>query len=61
MKEEKYYLEMDRYDRSILINALNELRSKQLSEDRPADPINELTEAPLRKSRNMTCRTNEER
>ena len=39
MKEEKYYLEMDRYDRSILINALNELRSKQLSEDRPADPI----------------------
>lgn len=65
MKEEKYYLEMDRYDRSILINALNELRSKQLSEDRPADPINELilkvSEAPLRKSRNMTCRANEER
>ncbi len=65
MKEEKYYLEMDRYDRSILINALNEIRSKQLSEDRPADPINELilkvSEAPLRKSRNMTCRTNEER
>lgn len=65
MKEEKYYLEMDRYDKSILINALNELRSKQLSEERPADPINELilkvSEAPLRKGRNMTCRADAER
>lgn len=65
MKEEKYYLEMDGYDKNILINALNELRNKQLSDNCPAEPVNELimkvSEAPLRKSRSMTCRADEER
>jgi len=35
-------LEFDRYEWRIVINALNELRTKQIRENRPTDPVDEL-------------------
>jgi len=65
MKEDRFYLEMDRYDKNILLNALNELRTKGLKEERPVDPINELiiriSEAPLKKHKALGSRSDEER
>lgn len=40
--ERKLILEMDSYDRNILLNALNDLRTKQIREGLPTDPIDEL-------------------
>jgi len=42
MKEEKYHLALDRYDRNILMNALNTLRENQIKEERPTDPVDDL-------------------
>lgn len=65
MKEDRFHLEMDRYDKNILLNALNELRTKGLKEERPVDPINELiiriSEAPLKKHKVLGSRSDEER
>ena len=53
MKEERYHLELDRYDKNIVLNALNTLRNQQVREERPTDPVDELiikvSEAPLRR------------
>ena len=35
-------LEIDEYEQGILINALNLLRNKQIREQRPTDPIDDL-------------------
>ena len=35
-------IEIDEYEQGILINALNLLRSQQIREGRPTDPVNEL-------------------
>ena len=35
-------IEIDEYEQGILINALNLLRSQQIREKRPTDPIDEL-------------------
>lgn len=35
-------LQFDRYEIGIMINALNELRNKQIREERPTDPVDEL-------------------
>ena len=35
-------LEIDEYEQGILINALNLLRSQQIREKRPTDPIDDL-------------------
>ena len=35
-------LEIDEYEQGILINALNLLRNKQIRENRPTDPIDDL-------------------
>ena len=40
--ERKLILEMDSYDRNILLNALNDLRTKQIREGLPTDPVDEL-------------------
>ena len=65
MKEERYHIALDRYDRNIVINALNTLRTKQLQEERPTEPVDELirtvAEAPTRKIRVLPCRCHEER
>ena len=34
--------EFDRYEIGIMIRALNELRNKQIREERPTDPVDEL-------------------
>ena len=65
MKEERYHLALDVYDKNIVIRALNTLRTQQLQEERPTDPVDELIEtvahAPTRKVRVMPCKCREER
>ena len=54
-KEEKKYIGIDMYEEGAVIKALNEMRTKQLSEGRPTDVENELIlkiiHAPTRKAR----------
>ena len=65
MKEERYQLTLDRYDNNIVINALNTLRTQQIQEERPTDPVDELiskvAHAPTKKVRVVPCSCNEER
>ena len=55
MKEERYHIALDRYDKNIVINALNTLRTRQIQEERPTEPVDELIDkvanAPTRKVR----------
>ena len=37
MKEERYHLAMDKYDKNIMLNALNKLRTEQVREERYYD------------------------
>ena len=65
MKEERYHLALDKYDQKIVINALNTLRSNQVTEERPTDPVDDLiikvANAPAKKVRVAPCKCNEER
>ena len=65
MKEERYHLTLDRYDKNIVINALNTLRTQQIQEERPTDPVDELISKvahdPTKKIKVVPCRCNEER
>ena len=38
MKEERYHIALDKYDKNIVINALNNLRNRQIQEERPTEP-----------------------
>ena len=53
MKEERYHIALDKYDKNIVINALNNLRNRQIQEERPTEPVDELIDkvanAPTRK------------
>jgi hypothetical protein len=53
MKQERYYLILDSYDRNIIINGLNKLRTHQINESRPTEPVDNLiikvSTAPTRK------------
>lgn len=55
MKEERYYIALDKYDKNIMLNALNTLRTQQIQEERPTDPVDEListvAHAPTKKVR----------
>lgn len=42
MREEKSYIVMDNYEQNIIINALNEMRVRLKSEERPTDAVDEL-------------------
>ena len=42
MKEGISLLSVDKYELGIIINALNEMRNKQIQEDRPTEPVDEL-------------------
>lgn len=42
MREERYHIALDKYDKNIVINALNTLRTRQLQEERPTEPVDEL-------------------
>ena len=65
MKEERYHLDLDRYDKSIMLNALNSLRNEQLGKERPTDPVDELivrvADAPTRKIKVKPCECHAER
>ena len=65
MKEERYHIALDKYDKNIVINALNNLRNRQIQEERPTEPVDELIDkvanAPTRKVKVVPCRCNKER
>ena len=65
MKEERYHIALDKYDKNIVINALNNLRNRQIQEERPTEPVDELIDkvanAPTRKVKVVPCSCNEER
>lgn len=65
MKEERYHIALDKYDRNIVINALNTLRTRQIQEERPTEPVDELISrvayAPTKKVKVAPCRCHEER
>ena len=65
MKEERYHLALDKYDKNIVLNALNTLRTQQIQEERPTEPVDELisrvTFAPTRKVKVAPCKCHEER
>ena len=65
MKEERNHKALDRYDRNILIKALNTLRTRQIQEERPTEPVDELIDkvanAPTKKVRVLPCTCHEER
>lgn len=42
MREQKYYLVFDEFERRIILRSLNELRSRLLSEGRYTDAVDEL-------------------
>lgn len=65
MREQRYFLAMDTYDKRIIIHALNTLRNQQLQEERPTAPVDELivkvSSAPSKKFRVQPCKCHEER
>ena len=65
MREERYHIALDRYDKNIVLNALNTLRNQQIREERPTDPVDELiikvSKAPTRKVKVAPCKCHEER
>ena len=65
MKEERYHLALDKYDKNIVLNALNTLRTQQIQEERPTEPVDELisrvTYAPTKKVKVAPCKCHEER
>ena len=65
MKEERYHLAMDKYDKNIVLNALNTLRTQQIQEERPTEPVDELISrvayAPTKKVKVAPCKCHEER
>lgn len=55
MKEERYVIALDPYDRNILLHALNQLRNQQIAQERPTDPVDDLilkvSRAPVKRIR----------
>lgn len=53
MRKQKYYLAIDDYERSAIINSLNNLRNKLIADGRYTDAVDELVikfaHAPLKK------------
>ena len=53
MRKQKYYLAIDDYERSVIINSLNNLRNKLISDGRYTDAVDELiirfAHAPIKK------------
>ena len=60
MKEERYHLALDKYDKNIVLNALNTLRTQQIQEERPTEPVDELISrvayAPTKKVKVAPCK-----
>jgi len=57
MREEKYHLTLDRYDKNIILNALSTMRNNQVRDERPTDPIDDLiikvSSAPSKKNKSV--------
>lgn len=55
-KEEKHVLMLVRYERGVIINALNEMRNDLIGEKSPTDIVDEVLlktiDAPVKKVRN---------
>lgn len=55
MKQEKYYLDLDRYEHGVVIKSLNRYRNELLRQERTTDVVDELilktAEAPRKKFR----------
>ena len=54
-KTEKRVLTLDRYEHSVVVNALNEIRNDLLEEERPTDIVDEVLlkviDAPTKKEK----------
>lgn len=52
MRKQKYYLAIDDYERSVIIDSLNNLRNKLIADGRYTDAVDELiikfAHAPIR-------------
>lgn len=42
MREKKYYIALDRYERGVVVNALNEMRNTLLQQGRYTDAVDEV-------------------
>ena len=42
MRESKYYIAMDEYERGIIINSLNNLRNKLIADGRYTDALDDI-------------------
>lgn len=42
MREKKYYIALDGYERGIIVNALNEMRNNLLQQGRYTDAVDEV-------------------
>ena len=51
--EKKYHIYLDDYERRVVVNCLNEMRTRLLSEGKYSDPVDEILlrviDAPTRK------------
>ena len=60
MREEKYRLELDEYEHSLLIGSLNDRRNDLIRESRPTDAVDELilkaAKAPKKKEKYREAR-----
>jgi len=42
MREKKYYIALDGYERGVIVNALNEMRNSLLQQGRHTDAVDEV-------------------
>lgn len=42
MREKKYYIALDGYERGVIVNALNEMRNSLLQQGRYTDAVDEV-------------------
>lgn len=42
MREKKYHIALDRYERGVMVNALNEMRNALLKQGRYTDAVDEV-------------------
>ena len=42
MREKKYYITLDDFERRVIVNCLNDVRSQFISVGKPIDDVNEI-------------------
>lgn len=54
MREKKYYIALDGYERGVMVNALNEMRNALLEQGRYTDAVDDvLLKSSMRKLKNL--------